>query len=363
MSNEKKKNKVFFISLRIKLLIGFTLLFTVVFAVAFYWFYQFSTDLAMQRITDDLVNTIQGAAKLIDGDEFQALYTEATPREDGYTDDLRYWSQAKLLWSVKQIEPRAGIYTYIKGTAPNELIFVTSGGALNDPPTGATFMEHWTTDNVGPNLSGLKELTLQDTPEGQKNNGCVYGTPGCKVEMYSDDFGSWVSAFAPIKNSQGEVVGAIGVDFKADYVREVQAAILKKVYIAFAITYVSLFFLVFFISNVFTRPILTLTKAAEKIGEGDYKGSLVFLSNAGESSNFPDEIETLDKVFQSMIDKVYTREQSLRKQVEQLKIMIDDSKRKKQVEEIVESEFFQDLKTKAQKIRDNQGRKKTGGEA
>ena len=64
-----------------------------------------------------------------------------------------------------------------------------------------------------------------------------------------------------------------------------------------------------------------------------------------------------------MIYKVYTREQSLRKQVEQLKIMIDDSKRKKQVEEIVESEFFQDLKTKAQKIRDNQGRKKTGGEA
>ena len=46
MNNEKKKNKVFFISLRIKLLIGFTLLFTVVFAVAFYWFYQFSTDLA-----------------------------------------------------------------------------------------------------------------------------------------------------------------------------------------------------------------------------------------------------------------------------------------------------------------------------
>ena len=181
--------------------------------------------------------------------------------------------------------------------------------------------------------------------------------------MDSDDFGIWVSSFDPIKNSKGEVVGAIGVDFKADYVREVQAAILKKVYIAFAITYVSLFFLVFFISNVFTRPILTLTKAAEKIGEGDYKGSLVFLSNAGESSNFPDEIETLDKVFQSMIDKVYTREQSLRKQVEQLKIMIDDSKRKKQVEEIVESEFFQDLKTKAQKIRDNQGRKKTGGEA
>jgi hypothetical protein len=356
--SEKKKSRSIFISLRIKLLIGFTLLFTVVFAVAFYWFYQFSTDLAMQRITDDLVNTIQGAAKLIDGDEFYALYTEAARRSDGYTDDPRYWSQAKLLWSVKQIEPRAGIYTYIKGDAPNELIFVTSGGALNDPPTGAAFMEHWTTDNVGPNLSGLKELTLQDTPEGQKTDGCSYGTPGCNVVMYTDDFGSWVSAFAPIKNSRGEIVGAIGVDFKADYVREVQAAILRKVYIAFAITYVTLFVLVFLVSNVFTRPILTLTKAAEKIGEGDYKGSLVFLSSDGGASGFPDEIETLDKVFQSMIDKVYTREQNLRKQVEDLKIMIDESKRKKQVDEIVETEFFQELRTKAQKMRDLQEKRR-----
>jgi len=262
--NQAKPRRTFFISLRLKLLVGFTLVFTIVFAIAFYWFYKFSTELAIQRITDDLVGTILGAAKLIDGDEFQALYTEAEPRTDGYTDDPRYWEQAKLLWSVKQIEPRAGIYTYIQGDKPGELIFVTSGGALNVPPTGAAFMEHWVTDNAGPNLSGLKELTLQNTPEGESNEGCAYGSAGCELVIYSDDFGSWVSAFAPIKNSKGEVVGGVGIDFKADYVNQVQAAILREVYVAFAIAYISLFILVFLVSNVLTRPILTLTRLLKK---------------------------------------------------------------------------------------------------
>ncbi len=358
--NEKTKGRTFFISLRTKLLAGFTLIFTIVFAVAFYWFYRFSTELAMQRITDDLVGTILGAAKLIDGDQFQALYTEAEPRADGYTDDPRYWEQAKLLWSVKQIEPRAGIYTYVQGGKPGELIFVTSGGALNDPPTGAKFKESWITENIGPNLSGLKELTLQNTPEGETNNGCAYGSSGCELVVYSDDFGSWVSAFAPIRNSAGEVVGGVGIDFKADYVNQVQSAILQEVYIAFAIAYASLFILVLLVSNVFTRPILTLTKAAEKIGEGDYENSLRFLSSAGQASTFPDEIETLDKVFQSMIDKVYEREQTLRRQVEELKIVIDEGKRQKQVEEIVDSEFFHELKVKAQQMRAQQNKNKPG---
>ncbi len=355
---EALKKYSFFVSLRIKLLIGFTLLFTVVFAVAFYWFYQFATQLAMQRITNDLVDTIQGTAKLINGDQFQAMYTEAEIRNDGYTDDARYWEQAKILWSIKQVEPRAGIYTYIKGEKPNELIFVTSGGVLNTPPTGAKFMEHWTTDNIGPNLSGLKQLTLQDTPEGQSNNGCFYGDSDCQVRIYSDDFGSWVSAFAPIKNSAGEVVGAVGVDFKADYVKQVQAAILQTVYIAFAITYATLFILVFFVSNILTKPILILTKAAEKIGEGDYENSLKFLAIDGDTALLPDEIGTLDKVFQSMVDKVYKREQVLRQQVQELKIEIDQAKRQKQVGEIVESEFFQELRAKAQKMRSKQSGEK-----
>ncbi len=47
----------------------------------------------------------------------------------------------------------------------------------------------------------------------------------------------------------------------------------------------------------------------------------------------------------------YIREQALRQEIQQLRIEIDESKRQQQVSEIVDTDFFQDLRTKARKLR------------
>jgi flagellar basal body-associated protein FliL len=65
-STDKGIQKRRTISLMWKLLIGFTLVFSVVFAAAFYWFLTYSTDTALEKIQDDLVNTVTGAAKGVD---------------------------------------------------------------------------------------------------------------------------------------------------------------------------------------------------------------------------------------------------------------------------------------------------------
>lgn len=49
--------------------------------------------------------------------------------------------------------------------------------------------------------------------------------------------------------------------------------------------------------------------------------------------------------------EAYIREQSLKQQIQQLRIEIDEVKRQKQVSEIVDSDFFQDLQEKARSIR------------
>jgi hypothetical protein len=59
--------------------------------------------------------------------------------------------------------------------------------------------------------------------------------------------------------------------------------------------------------------------------------------------------------------EAYVREQSLRRQIQQLRIEIDDVKRQKQVSEIVDTDFFQDLRAKARSMR--QRRSKRGESA
>jgi HAMP domain-containing protein len=333
MAEQGTARKIRFISLRVKLLIGFTLLFTVVFAVAFYWFYNFASDKALARIQEDLRDTLLAAAEGVDVEQFVALYKEGVSRADGYTDDPRYWDHVNWLLTVHKIEPRADVYTYIESDRESEVIFVGSSGAVADPPWGAKFLQPY--HSGGTLLRGLQETTF-------KND----------FQPYTDEYGEWVSGYSPIENDQGELVGALGVDFRAGYVYDVQQAVRDQVGVAFAITYVTLFLLVLLISNGLTRPTIALTQIAERIGEGDYEQDLSSLS-AGRSR---DEIGTLAHVFSIMVDKVRQREQTLRRQVEELRIEIDETKRKEQVEKIVDSDFFRDLQAKAQRVRSRRSR-------
>lgn len=331
--NERSQRTVF-ISFQVRLLVGFTFLFTVVFAGAYYWFYTYSTQAAINRIEQDLQATLKGAIGGVDVDQFVALANEGIVRGDGYTDDPRYWAHVGWLAKVGDIEPRAQVYSYVTGAKPKEVIFIGSIGAVASPPWGALFKESYISDGEGNAnmLTGLDHI-------------------GSTTEIYLDKFGSWISGWGPIVNSKGEKVGAIGVDFQADYVKEIQQGIIDSMVLAFSVTYIILFSLVYIISRLFTRPIVTITRIARHIGEGNYNQDLTSLTKG----SFHDEISSLADVFEIMIEKVRQREQSLIHQVQDLKIQIDESKAQQQIGEIVESEFFQNLREKAKKMRGERG--------
>ncbi len=323
-TTEKKPAR--FLSIRVKLLVGFTLIFTLVFALAYYWFYTYATQVAMNQISDDLVNTLQATAAGLDGDAMVALAETGQPNAAGFSNDPRYIQRLDYLDSIHRIEPRAWPYSYVKGTEPNQVIFVADLWARYDITRAGHFLEKYTSE--GPMYDGLTSLQVDTNP-------------------YTDQWGSWISAWMPVKDSNGNDVGGVGIDFRADYVFQVQKGIRDSVVVAFTVTYLALFVLVYLASRAIASPIVTLTEIAERIGEGDYEQDLSHLTR----TRFPDEIAKLASVFEIMVGKVYQREQSLRREVEELRIMIDESKKKEQVQEIVDSEFFVDLKERAREMR------------
>ncbi len=66
-------------------------------------------------------------------------------------------------------------------------------------------------------------------------------------------------------------------------------------------------------------------------------------------------IVALAAEFTQMAAQVQQREEALRQEVAQLRIEIDESKRKRHVEEIVESDYFQSLQQQARRLREGQG--------
>ena len=87
----------------------------------------------------------------------------------------------------------------------------------------------------------------------------------------------------------------------------------------------------------------------KRIAEGQYDRSFTPEQTYDEPS-----IRTLAAEFAQMAAQVEKREQELRKEVFRLQIEIDEAKRERQVSEIVESDYFQSLRSQAKKLRGQQ---------
>ena len=89
-----------------------------------------------------------------------------------------------------------------------------------------------------------------------------------------------------------------------------------------------------------------VTAAAAAIRANTFKSE-----SLDEVARRSDELGQLALVFQEMARQVYAREQQLQRQVQQLRIEIDHAKKAREVAEITESDYFQQLLGKADELR------------
>lgn len=96
----------------------------------------------------------------------------------------------------------------------------------------------------------------------------------------------------------------------------------------------------------YLRHVFHVTAAAAAVEAGTFKFDML-----DSVMTRDDQLGQLARVFQRMVAQVKQREETLKRQVEELKIEIDHSKRVQQVSQITQTEYFQDLKRKAKQIR------------
>ncbi|MBI4321388.1 MAG: HAMP domain-containing protein [Chloroflexi bacterium] len=102
------------------------------------------------------------------------------------------------------------------------------------------------------------------------------------------------------------------------------------------------------VTEFMMRPLQLLHGGVERMEKGEIgEDEIARLSQTkGE-----DEVAVLSRVFAKMAAEVKARETRLKKQVEELRIEIDHTKRAKQVAEITETDYFQNLRQKARQLR------------
>ncbi len=355
-----------FVSFRWKLLFAFTVVFTVAFVAASYAFYLTSTERALERIRLELQHTIEGATGGLDGGSIVRLLRDGEANAAGFSDHPDYLAQLAWFRTVQSLEPRAWPHTYAAGPGPNEVTVLADLWSVRDAQKAFAFREIEV--DAGPMLQGLTTLTFR-IPRDERCHEARAAAAGsflgearglisyaaCIVAErvgYTDAHGSWVSAYAPVLDGGGVRVGGLGIDFEAAYVDEVQDAIIASTSLTFGVTYLVLLLLLLAVSAIVTRPVVRLTEAAKRVGDGDHDLDFSRLARG----RWRDEIGVLATVLHEMAGKVKEREQTLQREVQSLKIQVDERQRRAEVQAIVETDFFRELQGKAKTLRSRNAR-------
>lgn len=190
--------------------------------IAFFLFTSYHTQLDLlqdQELTklSSIANTL---ASQIDGDKHQALYSNYTKIDqiDSANMPADYKEIQQLLESVRVAnEIGTDIYTLVFEEDTKEALFVVASGA------NPYFRHVW-----------------EDYPDGIYDEYKV----GAKTGPFMDEHGTWLTAYAPIKNSAGEVVAVVQVDEQFDeFITVARQAVFQNIIISLGLVIVLVFLL------------------------------------------------------------------------------------------------------------------------
>ncbi len=165
-------------------------------------------------------------------------------------------------------------------------------------------------------------------------------------QMLSLMDGDTLKVAAPITDASNQVTGAVLVYMPTDRLQQVISdARAQGVGMVVVVVVLSVLVAVGLTQQV-TKPLRKMITAAREVEAGTFDPESI---NALALRT--DELGQLSRVFQKMAREVYAREQALKQQVQELRIEIDEARRVRQVAEVTETDYFQDLQKKAKELR------------
>ena len=133
--------------------------------------------------------------------------------------------------------------------------------------------------------------------------------PIVEEELYTDNWGTWLTGYAPFYNSKGELEGILGVDIQADTIKIYEQKLLWMALIILSIIVPIVFILGWLIGRRIAIPIVNLTKTSIKIAAGNLN------LNVPEETN--DEIGLLARAFNKMTKQLKEFINSLEQKVKE----------------------------------------------
>lgn len=202
-------------------------------------------------------------------------------------------SDSELKWVYTMRKDEQGVYFVVDGALPNEDGYSPYGLRYEEP--GPTLLENFDT-----------------------MNGVIL-----EPDYYTDEYGSFLSAYTPIFNSDGQRVGVLGVDITVDTIRAQERAYLIRILLVDFIAGLLITLASYLLAGYLTKPIVRLTSAINRISSGELTHRITEIPGTRELAEFSVNLNTMATNLHGLIanleNRVAERTEDLTRRTEQLR--------------------------------------------
>ena len=247
-----------------------------------------------QFLRNSLANMAAGAALLIDGDTFRRLATAGAAAKQ----DPAFIQSVEKLRQFKRTNPDVTyIYTMVKLSdsdttkavafvidAQEEEIDRNHNGVIDAEERIATPGQTYPAGDAPQLFQGFKQPSADD----------------CLIK---DEWGWWLSGYAPIRDAQGHSVGLVGVDIAASHIQRLNENFIFHTLILLASSLVAFLAAGVLVALRMRRPIVALQKGLLKVAQGD----LEVVVNVQSSDEFRVLADTFNFMIRELRDAAAVR--------------------------------------------------------
>lgn len=237
--------------------------------------YRAEARLLRQSLGSLLLNIARTGALLLDGDVHQAVV------EAGRNDTAAYKTIREQLRRIQETNQLAdAVYTlsHIQGGMARFAVI-----SQWQVPVGESY-------RLVPEIQPILHRVLVD------------GT-AAYTDIYRNEHGVWITAFAPVRNAAGKTVAALDVDFRADVYLAELAAVRRRLYLHSLAAALLALGAGLLLARHITRPLAQLTGLARSVVEGNLTARVKIAAR--------DEIGMLGNVFYLMVDRLKVSHRSM----------------------------------------------------
>lgn len=204
----------------------------------------------------------------IDGNKLEKIIKDQSDNSVEYQDILNSMSSAKS----KSVARNFYTVERVQGTEAKFLVDVSVDAS--------EFLEDYTLNNEMEEVFNDKIVVTNDS--------------------YTDDYGTFISAYAPIKNSQGKIIAIAGVDVDSSMFEGIRNTLLKTIILTIAIVSILAFIMIYLYSKKISENIIKIQDVLNKMSEGDFTRDI----NIKTKDEIEDIALSMNKVQNSLKDLI-----------------------------------------------------------